>query len=149
MIDQSTILNFNEHNNSRFWKVIVNTEKEGFKISQYHILECSKDHVATIGVNIPTNTPIIYHFSITRDIEYKLSVELQDSLYNALLPLKKAKYNDVMQLATNYVMNSPFISLWSVRLSRMNIFPRTMMTNRIKNDVIFRYLKKTSTCFSS
>ncbi|CAG5024169.1 unnamed protein product [Parnassius apollo] len=95
------ILNFSQHYESHFKKVITNTEKIRFKISQYRIFEYSKDHVETIAVSVTTGTPLFDYFPIMRNAQAQLLVLLQKPLYDRALPLKKAKY--VMQLVKNYV----------------------------------------------
>lgn len=102
-VDQNMILNFTQHYECHFKKVITNAEKIRFKISQYRIFQYSKDHIETIAVSATTGTPIFDYFPIMRNVQANVSVLPQKLLYDHALPLKKAKYKDVMQLVKNYV----------------------------------------------
>ncbi|CAH1640743.1 unnamed protein product [Spodoptera littoralis] len=53
-------------------------------------------------VSVTTGTPVFDYFPIMRNAQAQLSVLPQKPLYDHALPLKKAKYNDVMQLVKNY-----------------------------------------------
>lgn len=103
MVHQGMILNFSGHFENHFKKVIMNAEKKRFKISQYRIFQYNNDHPHTIAVSVSTGVPIFESFQILRDTEDNLSVKTNHLVYNSPLPVKKAKYKDVMQLATNYV----------------------------------------------
>ncbi|CAG4931633.1 unnamed protein product [Parnassius apollo] len=55
------------------------------------------------AVSVTTGTPVFDYFPIMRNAQAQLSVLPQKPLHDHALPLKKAKYNDVMQLVKNYV----------------------------------------------
>ena len=64
---------------------------------------CIRDSVDTVRVSVSTSLPVYDSFSIQRDVGVELSVEPQSVVYSSPLPVKKAKYKDVMHLATNFV----------------------------------------------
>lgn len=103
MVHQNIILNFSGHFENHFKKVIMSADKKRFKISQYRIFEYNKDHPHTIAVSVSTGIPVFESYQILRDLEDDISVEPNIPVYNSSLPVKKLKYKDVMQLATNYV----------------------------------------------
>lgn len=90
-VDQNMILNFSQHYEGHFKKVIINTEKIRFKISQYRIFEYSKDHIETVAVSSSTGMPLFEYFPIMRNVQANLSVLPQELMYDHTLPLKMAK----------------------------------------------------------
>lgn len=103
MVNRSMVLDFTNHYKGHFKKTIVSDTRRIFKISLYKIFEYSKDHSDTISVSVSTGFPIFESFKLLRDLEDTLEVTPNLLAYQAPLLIKKAKYKDVMELATKYV----------------------------------------------
>lgn len=101
-VTQDMIFNFVGTLGTYFKKSIQNKEKEKFKISRYKVFEYSSDHDTKIKCSVASNFTVFSDFIIQKnpnqcpDIEKKI-------FYDRPLALKKAKYDNVMQLAENYV----------------------------------------------
>lgn len=103
LVKQNMILNFSTHFDGHFKKVITSANKTRFQISKYRIFEYSKEHLNHIRVSISTGLPIFMEFQILRDIHNDIQMDVNIPVYGQPIPLKKAKYMDVMQLATRFV----------------------------------------------
>lgn len=100
-VTQEMILNFSEHFIKLFKKTVLNNHKEKLAITQYRLFRYSCENKVVVQCSKTLSGLVMSQFAIRRP---NVSLSLPSKqLYRSMLPIKDAKFKDVMKLAHKYV----------------------------------------------